>query len=192
MLSKVLDHDPSQDDSTAVLWRFKTAWDERDLERKGIPSDGAAREPEPIREVCGAVAQQRCPCHVSQARPHGGLRAVAAARARWATAKPPWPRGRPSSQAKAARRLARTSTWMQQNISAVGQERFLCVQRRRPQAERPRLLPITRGLPPLRQLRERMAQSSALLDRRCRTPTALGTLKTLRPWGHRCTWRGET
>ena len=37
-----------------------------------------------------------------------------------------------------------------------------------------------------------MDHISALFDRRCRTHTALGTLKKLRQWVKRFTWMGET
>src|SRR5713101_1792214 len=51
----VLDHDPSHDDITAFLLRFKTALDERELKLQGITTDGSALSPEPIREVFGEV-----------------------------------------------------------------------------------------------------------------------------------------
>ena len=37
-----------------------------------------------------------------------------------------------------------------------------------------------------------MEHISALFDRRCRTPTALGKLKKLRQWVNRFTWIGDT
>ena len=37
-----------------------------------------------------------------------------------------------------------------------------------------------------------MEHISAFCDRRCRTQTALGTLRTLRQWVQRFTWIGET
>jgi Transposase len=192
ILYKVLDHDPSHDDITAFLLRLKTALDERDLELKGITTDGSALYPEPIREVFGEVAHQICTFHVIKELTKGVLRAVAAERERLAKSKPKLKRGRPSSKEKAARRLARKSKLIQQKISDVFQDRFLFVKRRLTQSERKRLLHITRGLPHLRKLREIMEQIYALFDRRCRTPTALGKLKKLRQWVHRFTWIGET
>src|SRR5713226_10520227 len=64
MLYAVLDHDPNHDDITVFLGRLKTTLDDRDLERKGITTDGAALYPEPIRTVFGAVHHQLCTCHV--------------------------------------------------------------------------------------------------------------------------------
>jgi hypothetical protein len=192
ILYKVLDHDPSHDDITAFLLRLKTALDERDLELKGITTDGSALYPDPIREVFGEVPHQLCTFHVLKELTKGVLRAVAAERARLTKSKPKLKRGRPSSKEKAARRLARKSKLIQQKISDMFQDRFLFVKRRLTQSERKRLLHITRGLPQLRKLREIMEHIYALFDRRCRTPTALGKLKTLRQWVHRFTWIGET
>jgi hypothetical protein len=42
ILYKVLDHDPSHADITAFLLRLKTALNERNLELKGITTDGSA------------------------------------------------------------------------------------------------------------------------------------------------------
>ncbi len=189
---EVRDHDPNPDDSDAFLGRLKTAVDERDLVRKGITTDGSSRSPDPIRTVFGEVPHQLCPFPVIKAWTKGLLQAVARARERWATSKPKFKRGRRSSQEKAARRLARQSTYLQQNISDVCQDRCLCVTRRRTPSERQRLLSIPRGGPQWRTLRESMEHVSALCDRRCRTQTALGTVKKLRQWVKRCTWIGDT
>src|SRR5882762_2797254 len=45
-LEKVLDHDPSHADITALLLRLKTALHERNLELKGITTDGSALSPD--------------------------------------------------------------------------------------------------------------------------------------------------
>jgi hypothetical protein len=52
-------------------------------------------------------------------------------------------------------------------------------------------MPITRGLPQLRKLRDIMEPVYALWDRRCRTQTALGKVRKLRQWVKRFTWMGE-
>jgi hypothetical protein len=88
--------------------------------------------------------------------------------------------------------MARKSKGIQQKIGALFQDRFLFVTRRLKPSERKRLLCITRGLPHLRKLREILEHIYALFDRRCRTPTALGTLKKLRQWVSRFTWIGDT
>ncbi len=192
MLYAVLDHDPSHDDIPAFLGRLKRALDERGLVRKGITTDGSALYPEPIREGFGEVPHQLCPFHVIAALVKGVLSAVAAERKRLAIAKPTLQRGRPSSTEKAARRLVRKSQAMQEKIRALFAGRFLFVKRRRTPSERHRLLRITRGLPPLRKLREIMAHIDALFDRRCWTQTALSTLKKLRHGVQRFRWSGDT
>jgi hypothetical protein len=192
VMDEVLDHDPNHDDIAAFLGRLKTALDERSLALKGITTDGSALSPAPIRTVFGEVPHQLCLFHVIKELTQGVLRAVAKERERWARSKPKMKRGRPSSKDKTARRLARNSTYMQQKISDVFQERFLFVQRHLTPSERQRFLHITRGLPQLRKLREIMEHMYALFDRRCRTQTALGKLKTLRQWVKRLQWIGET
>jgi hypothetical protein len=81
---------------------------------------------------------------------------------------------------------------MQQKISALFQERCVCVTRRLKPSAHKRFLHITRGLPHLRQRREIMEHLDALFDRRCRTQTALGKLRKRRQWVKRCTWIGDT
>ena len=66
------------------------------------------------------------------------------------------------------------------------------VKRRLKPSGHKRFLPITRGLPHLRTLREIMEHIYALFDRRCHTQTALGKLKKLRQWVKRFTWIGDT
>jgi len=192
MLSTVLDHDPKHDDIIVFLGRFKTALADRTFVLKGITTDGSALYPEPIRQVFGEVPHQLCTFHVLKELTQGVLTAVAKERARLAKSKPKLGRGRPSSHDKEARRLARKSKAMQQKISDVFRERFLFVKRRLTHAERKRFLHITRGVSPLRKLREIMDHIYALFDRRCRTQTALGKLKKLRQGVRRFTWIGET
>jgi hypothetical protein len=192
MLYAVLEHDPPHDDLTAFWGRLKTALAERAWTRQGITTEGAARSPEPIRTGLGAGAPQRCPFHVLQELTHGVLRAVATERARLPKATPTLKRGRPSSQEKAARRLARPRKQRPEQISALFQERVLLVKRRLQPSERQQCLHLTRGWPQWRQLRESMEPISAWCDRRCRPPTALDTLPKLRQWGHRFQWSGAT
>jgi len=191
ILYEVLDHDPCHDEIDAFLGRLKAALDARNLALKGITTDGSALYPEPIRTVFGAVPHQLCTFHVIKELTKGILRAVASARKRLATSKPKLKRGRPSSKEKAARRLARKSTSIQETISDLFQARFLFVTRHLTRSERKRLLSITRGLPPVRKLREIMEHIYALFDRRCRTQTALGKLRKLRHWVKRFTWIGH-
>jgi len=131
LLAAVLEHDPTHDDITVFVGRFKTALDDRALARKGITTAGSALSPAPIRTVWGEGRHPLCTCHVIKDLPHGIVQAVATARARLATSTPKLGRGRPSSTDKAARRLARTSTAMQQQIRAVFPDRLVFVTRRR-------------------------------------------------------------
>ena len=192
VLYEVLDHDPIHDDIEAFLGRLKTALDDRELELKGITTDGSPLYPEPIRKVFGDVRHQLCTFHVIKELTKGILKAIAKERERLGQSKPKLKRGRPSSKDKEARRRARKSKDIQQKISDLFQDRFLFVQRRLKPSERTRLLHITRGLPHLRKLREIMEQVYALFDRRCRTQTALGKLKKLRQWVKRFKWIGDT
>ena len=192
ILSEVLDHDPCHDAIDAFLGRLKAALDARNVALTGITTDGSALYPEPIRTVFGAVPHQLCPFHVIKELTKGILRAVASERQRLATSKPKVKRGRPSSKDKAARRLARKSTSIQETISDLFQDRFLFVTRHLTRSGRKRLLHITRGLPHRRKLREIMEHIYALFDRRCRTQTALGKLRKLRHWVKRFTWIGHT
>jgi hypothetical protein len=192
VLYEVLDHDPSHGDIEAFLGRLKTALDDRELELKGLTTDGSALYPEPIRTVFGDVPHQLCTFHVIKDLTTGVLKAVAQERERLGKSKPKLKRGRPSSKEKEARRLARKSKDIQQKISELFQNRSLFVKRRLKPSERKRLMQIARGLPHLRKLREIMEHIYALFDRRCRTQTALGKLKKLRQWVRRFTWIGDT
>ncbi len=192
MLSAVRDHDPHHDDIAALLRRVQTALAQRDLARKGITADGSARSPAPLRTVCGQVPHPRCPFHGIKELTQGVVQAGAKARDRVATSTRTVKRGRPSSTDKAARRVARTNKTLQQKISDVFQDRLVFVKRRLTRAARHRYLPITRGFPQWRTVRESMEPLSALCDRRGPTQTALGTLKKVRQGGSRFTWLGET
>ena len=188
----VRDHDPNHDDIEAVLGRLKTALDERNLTLKGITTDGSALYPDPIRQVFGDIPHPLCTFHVIKELTKGIVKAVAKERKRLATSKPKLKRGRRSPKEKEARRSARKSTYIQQKISDLFQDRFLFVRRHLTRSERKQFMDITRGLPQLRTLREIMDHMYALFDRRCRTHTALGKLKKLRQWVKRFTWIGET
>jgi hypothetical protein len=78
ILYEVLDHDPNHDDIRAFLGRLKDALTARELELKGITTDGSALYPEPIREVFGEVPHQICTFHVIAELVKGVLRAGAA------------------------------------------------------------------------------------------------------------------
>ena len=132
------------------------------------------------------------PFHVIKEITKAVLKAVAQAREQLAQSKPKLKRGRPSSKDKVARRRARKSKAIQRKVRDLFQDRYLFVRRRVKASERKRLLYITRGLPPLRKLRELMEQVYALFDRRCRTQTALDKLTKLRQRLNRFKHLGET
>jgi hypothetical protein len=138
------------------------------------------------------VPHQLCTFHVIKDLTKGVLKAVTKARKRLAQSKPKLKRGRVSSKDKVARRLARKSKTIQQKISALFKDRSLFVKRHLKPSARKRLMQITRGMPHLRKLRDIMDHIYALFDRRCRTQTAIGKLKTLRHWVKRFKWIGET
>ena len=117
VLYEVLDHDPNHGDIEAFLGRLKTALEERDLDLKGITTDGSALYPDPIRKVFGDVPHQLCTFHVIKDLPQGVLKALASERKRLETSRPKLQRGRPSSKDKEARRWARKSKRIQQKIT---------------------------------------------------------------------------
>ena len=171
---------------------MKSALRARELQIKGITTDGSALYPAPIREVFGEILHPICPFHVIAELVKGVLRAVASERKRLAKSKPKLKRGRPSCKDQKARRLARKSKFIQGKSSDGFQDRLLFVKRRLKPSEGKRLLYITGGFPQLRKLREVVEHRYALFDRRCHTQTALGKLKKLRQWVKRFKWIGDT
>jgi len=192
ILYDVLDHDPNHDDIRAFLNRLKAALQVRDLTLRGITTDGSSLYPEPLAEIFSEVPHQLCQFHVIKEITKGVLKAVAKERERLAQSKPKLKRGRPSSKDHAARRKARKSQAIQEQISELFQDRYLFVRRHLKPSERKRLMRITRGFPQLRKLRELMEQVYALFDRRCRTQTALDKLTKLRQRLNRFKHLGET
>jgi hypothetical protein len=192
LLYEVLDHDPNHDDIRAFLGRLKNVLQAPDLTLRSITTDGSSLYPEPLAELFSGVPHQICQFHVIKELTKGVLQAVAKERERLAQLKPKLKRGRPASKDKAARRAARKSKAMQEKITDLFQDRYLFVKHPLKASERKRLLHITRGLPPLRKLREVMDSIYALFDRRCRTQTALDKLTKLRRRLSRFKHLGET
>jgi hypothetical protein len=60
LLSDVVDHDPTHEDSRAFLGRLKMALTARDLTLVGMTTDGSALSPEPLAEVVGGVRHHIC------------------------------------------------------------------------------------------------------------------------------------
>jgi hypothetical protein len=178
ILYEVLDHDPTHDDIRAFLGRLKGALEERGLTLAGITTDGSDLYPKPIKEVFGDVRHQICEFHVVAELVKAVLSAVAKVRKELSKSKPKLGRGRPSS--KRAKKAARRRKRIDRKVGDLYRHRHLFVKRRLTPAERKTLRRITRGLPPLRRLREIMDEVYALFDRRCRIDTALNKLRKLR------------
>jgi hypothetical protein len=174
----VLDHAPAQADITAFFRRFQSALEQRGVRVQAIPTDASPLSPEPIAQVFGAVPPQRCEFHVIKALTTAVLRAVAQVRQRLAAQPPSLPRGRPSPPP--AKRAARQRQRRQQKVRAWFDHRSLFGQPHLTAAARQPLQRITQGLPPRRSLRASMDEVYRLVDRRCRTDTALAKLARLR------------
>jgi len=190
ILYNVLDHDPTHEDIRAFLGRLKTALSARDLTLFGVTTDGSSLYPEPLAEVFDGVPHQVCEFHVVADVVKAVLGAVASERKRLAAKQPKLPKGRPRT--KAAQAAARKKKRLEQKRADLYTHRHLFVQHHLSRSERKRWWRITRGLPQLRKLRERMEQVYALFDRRCRTQTALDKLANLRRRLQRFKQLGET
>jgi hypothetical protein len=178
LLYQVLDHDPDHRDIASFFHRFRMAPRLRGLKLKGVTTDASPLYPEPLREVFGDISHQICEFHIIKELTKAILRAVAKVRKRLATQKPVGKRGRPTTGA--AKRMTRRRKRLQQKIADLFEHRHLFVQHDCTLAERRNLQKITRGQPLLRTLRDIMEEVYRLLDRRCRTDTALAKLAKLR------------
>jgi hypothetical protein len=178
LLYDVLDHDPTHDDIRAFLQRLKTALTARDLPLFGVTTDGSARSPPPLVEVCGEGPHQICTFHLVAEVNKAVLGAVASARKGLAATPPNLPRGRPSTQA--AKTAARTKKRLAGQCAALCTQRYLFVQRHLNKTERKLRGRVSRGVPQWQKLRAIMDQVYALFARRCRTQTALAKRAALR------------
>ena len=178
LLYQVLDHDPDHTDITAFFHRFRMALRLRGLALQGVTTDASPLYPEPLRAVFGDIPHQICEFHMIKELTKAILGAVAKVRKKLAERKLPGKRGRPATPE--ARRAARQRERLQQRIADLFEHRHLFVQHDLTPAEQRTLQQITRGLPPLRTLRDLMEEVYRLFDRRCRTDTALAKLAKLR------------
>jgi hypothetical protein len=190
ILYDVWEHDPTHDDIRAFLGRLTMAVTARGLTLVGITTDGSALYPEPLAELLRGVPHPICVLHVLAEVVKAVLGAVASARKSLRAQQPTLPTGRPSTPA--AKAAARQKKRLAQQRVDLSTHRHLFVQRHLSHSERKQWWRITRGLPQLRPLRERMAQVYALFDRRCRTQTALDKLDRLRRRLLRCKQLGDT
>jgi hypothetical protein len=175
---EVLDHDPTHIDIERFFRRFLSMLTERELELKGITTDGSSLYPEPIFRVFGDVPHQLCEFHVIKELTKAVLRAVARIRKDLAATKPQLGRGRPSTVA--ARKASQRRKRIDQKVGDLFEHRHLFVRHDLTRTQRQTIHRITRGRPELRTLRDIMDEIYRLFDRRCRTDTALEKLVKLR------------
>ena len=147
LLSDVLAHDPTHEDSRAFLGRLKTALSARALPLFGVTTDGAALSPEPLREVFGDVPHHIGVFHIVAEVGKAVLGAVASARKGLTAQQPKLRRGRP--RPPAAKQAARTKKRLAAQRAALFASRSLFVQRHLNNTERKTLWRVSRGFPQL-------------------------------------------
>jgi len=175
---EVLDHNPTHEDITRFFRAFKRMLDARGLTLRGITTDGSPLYPDPIAHVFGPVEHQSCQFHVISEITRDLLKAVTQARRRLKQKKTKRPRGRPSGQK--AKQIARKNKHLQKRNAELFEYRHVFVKHALTDKEKKILQRMTRGLDPLRILREIMDEVYRLFDRRCRMDTALEKLARLR------------
>jgi transposase len=174
---RVLDHDPTHDDLRSFLGEFKAQLEARQLPVRGITTDGSPLYPAPLKELWPAARHQLCEFHALKEITKAVLHAVAKLRKELAARIPKQRRGRPGKARQAqARRIAR----QKQRVADLFENRHLFVRHERTPPQQKLLRRLTRGLPPLRVLRQIMDEVYRLFDRRCKTSTALERLAKLR------------
>jgi hypothetical protein len=174
---QVLDHNPTHADIIRFFKDFKKELDARGLTLRGITTDGSPLYPVPIAKVLGAIPHQVCEFHVIKELTLAILRSVAQVRKQLKASLPALGRGRPSRK---TRKPARRRRRIENKITDLFDHRHLFVRHDLTPAEKRTWRRITRGLPPLRRLREIMDEVYRLFDRRCRSDTALEKLARLR------------
>jgi len=175
---EVLDHNPSNEDITRFLRRFKQMLDAHGLTLKGITTDGSPLYPQPAAEVFGKVRHQVCQFHIIKEITKDILKAITQVRKELKHMKAHRPRGRPSGVK--AERIAQRNKRVQKRIAELFDCRYLFVRRSLTLKEKKIVQRITRGLDRLRTLRAIMDEIYSLFDRRRRMDTALEKLARLR------------
>src|SRR5215471_3139656 len=123
LLYDVLDHDPTHEDIRAFLGRLHTAVVARGLTLCGVPTDGSALYPAPLREVCGKVRHHICTFHIVAEVSKAVLGAVASTRKGLTAQQPKLRQGRPSTPA--AKQAARTKKRLAAQRAALFSSRYL-------------------------------------------------------------------
>jgi transposase len=150
---RVLDHDPTHDDIRELFRSFQGILKKRDLELRGITTDGSHLYPEPIAEIFPDVRHQLREFHVKKEINKSVLKAVTQARRELEKTKTKRnKRGRPTS--KEDKQTVRKNNRIKEKIADLFENRYLFVQKVLTSKERETLHDITKGLPELRTLRE--------------------------------------
>lgn len=179
LLYEVLDHDPAQVDILYFLARLHDQIHARDRTVLGITTDGSPLYPEPIALVFGGIPHQVCEFHVLKELTKAVLHALASIRKRLTAQAPPLLRGRPGKTA-AVQRTHRRAQRLKKRVAELFENRHLFVRHQLTPSQRWTLKGLLRGDPQLKALRALMDEVYRLLDRRCRTATALAKLTRLR------------
>ena len=173
----MLEHDPTHTDIRSFLGDFKAQLESRQLQVRGITTDGSPLYPKPLAELWPEVRHQLCEFHVFKEITKAILHALAKLRKELAAKIPQQSRGRPG---KAQKARARTIRRQKQRVADLFENRHLFVRHGLTAGQQKRLGALTRGLPPLRVLRQIMDEVYRLFDRRCKMSTALVRLAKLR------------
>lgn len=174
---RVLEHDPTHADIRSFLGDFQIQLETRQLQVRGITTDGSPLYPTPLAELWPNVRHQLCEFHVIKEITKAMLHAVARLRKELAATIPKQGRGRPCTAQKAqARKVSRHK----QRVADLFEHRHLFVRHALTVRQKRLLGQLTRGLPQLRVLRQIMDEVYRLFDRRCKRSTALGRLAKLR------------
>jgi transposase-like protein len=174
---RVLEYDPTEDDSRAFLTEFKGQLDRRGLSVRGITTDGSSLYPKVLKELWPAARHQICEFHVLREITKAVLHALAKLRKEITTQIPKQPRGRPRRERQGQAWLL---AWRKQRVADLFEHRYLFVRHHLSAAQQKQLQKLTYGRPELRTLRKIMDEVYRLFDRRCKTQTALKKLQRLR------------
>ena len=187
LMFRVLEKPPTSADILELLQSFQNILASRELEVKGMTTDGSALYTEPAKTVFPGVRHQICEFHVKKEINKGVLKAVTQVRREVKGKKMKRSkRGRPTT--KEEKVLIRRNERLDAKVKALFDNRFLFVQKELTQSERKTLHEITKGFPHLRKLRELVEEIYRLYDGRCKYSTALKKLKKLRKRLGRFKW----
>jgi hypothetical protein len=190
LMFRVLEKSPTSADILELLQAFQKILTSRQLEVKGITTDGSALYTEPVQAVFPGVRHQICEFHVKKEINKAVLKAVTQIRRELKQTKTKrTKRGRPTTKEEKA--IIRKNERIDAKITDLFDNRFLFVQKELSASEWKTFRKITRGFPELRKLREMVDLVYGLYDRRCKRSTALTKLQKLREKLKRFGWLSE-